>query len=432
MDGDPLRGVAPGVTLGRYRVERLLGEGGMGAVFLATHTGLRKPVVLKVLHPQYGRSPGVRQRFLREGEAAARIRHPHVVDVTDVGEDQGVAWLVMEYLEGESLGARLDRGVAMPPAEAMDILLPVLAAVQAAHDAGVVHRDLKPDNIFLSRAATGEEVPKVLDFGISRVVDDDGADTRNTGSVATLGTPGYMAPEQIDRARDADPRSDVYALGVILYECLCARAPFDGATLLALLRNVAIGHFDAPRALRPELHPALESAVLRAMSLDPAGRFASAREMAAALLPFASDATRARWTPFFGAGPSSPPAEVARQTAAADTIPDGPRRSRTPWALGAAALALTVVAVAARWPRPSSPPVPRASPVSAPPAAAASSPAVPPRPTIAATAPAESAAATPESDAGAGTGVARPHRHRPRPNAADPAGGFDPRSAGAP
>jgi serine/threonine-protein kinase len=256
----------------------------MGAVYNATHTGLEKPVVVKVLRPEWASNVDVRARFVREGRAAAAIRHPHVVDVTDVGELDGTPYLVMERLVGETLTALIARGPGLPPELAVDVLLPVCAAVDAAHAAGVVHRDLKPDNLFVTRTPSGEVHPKVLDFGISRVTGDGG----QTGTTATLGTPAYMAPEQIVSSRDANALSDQYALGVILYECLTGRQAFKAENIYVVLRMVGDGVFTPPRALQPVLPPDLEAVVLRAMAREPGQRFPSLKAFAAALLPWAS------------------------------------------------------------------------------------------------------------------------------------------------
>ncbi|MEZ4405048.1 MAG: serine/threonine-protein kinase [Polyangiales bacterium] len=238
--------IPAGTRFGPYVVERLLGQGAMGAVYRATHARLGKPVVLKLLHAQHAGSAEIVRRFEREGRAAAAIRHPHVVDVTDVGEEGGVAYLVMEFLEGESLAAFLERHEGLAADRSVDLLLPVIAAVDAAHAAGVVHRDLKPENLFITRTATGEPHPKVLDFGISRVVSDGGL---RAGTATLLGTPAYMAPEQVEQSRDADARSDQYALGVILYECLTGVCPFQDENIYRVLKRVGDGVFTAPRGL---------------------------------------------------------------------------------------------------------------------------------------------------------------------------------------
>ncbi|MFO0645018.1 MAG: serine/threonine-protein kinase [Polyangiales bacterium] len=355
---DPL---PPGTLFGAYRVEQRLGAGGVGAVYRATHTGLQKPVVLKVLHPQYAQVPVLRARFAREGRAAAAIRHPHIVDVTDVGEHQGTPYLIMELLEGESLSALIERSGVLSPDLAVDLMLPVIAAVDAAHEAGVVHRDLKPDNLFVTRGAAGEPFPKVLDFGISRVVAGDGE--HRTATATMLGTPAYMAPEQIESTRDADARSDQYALGVILYECLTGTDAFEGDNVYAILKRVGDGNFKPPRALRPELSPALEAIVLRAMSKRPAERFPSLRMMAAALLPFASDRSRISWSPSFWAeaellltdtlnvSRSAPPRAsiTSSDTSLGATRPQAsiappvtPDKRRNPWITGAALVGVAI------------------------------------------------------------------------------------------
>ncbi len=355
---DPL---PPGTLFGAYRVEQRLGAGGVGAVYRATHTGLQKPVVLKVLHPQYAQVPVLRARFAREGRAAAAIRHPHIVDVTDVGEQQGTPYLIMELLEGESLSALIERSGVLSPDLALDLMLPVIAAVDAAHEAGVVHRDLKPDNRFITRGAAGEPFPKVLDFGISRVVAGDGE--HRTATATMLGTPAYMAPEQIESTRDADARSDQYALGVILYECLTGTDAFEGDNVYAILKRVGDGNFKPPRALRPELDPALEAIVIRAMSKSPAERFPSLRMMAASLLPFASDRTRLSWSASFWAeaehlltdtqpmARSIPPrtSVTPSETFLGATRPQGsiappaaPARRRNTWITGAVLLGVAV------------------------------------------------------------------------------------------
>ena len=335
-NGDVLR---PGTTLGRYEIKRLLGQGGMGRVYEAEHRELKKRVAIKALLPALAASDDSRQRFLREGEAASRIRHPHVVDVTDVGSEGSVIYLVMEYLEGEDLSRLIERQGFLPPAQSVEILLPVAAAIATAHNQGVIHRDLKPENIFLARTAVGGIQPKVLDFGISKVV--GGSRTRAlTGTAATMGTLNYLPPEALNAARDADARSDQYGLGAILYECVTGQRAFDEVNFYQVLKKIAEGQFPRPCTVRPELPRRLESVILRAMSLEPAQRFESVRHFGAALLEFASDAVRAFWTGSFagaGAAPVTGSSSAATQVDIGDGIQhrdehdrhDGGQRVRT-------------------------------------------------------------------------------------------------------
>ena len=287
-----------GTELGRYQIARLMGRGGMGAVYEGTHRDLKKRVAIKTLHPAVAAMPGARARFLREGEAASRIRHPNVVDVTDVGTENGITYLVMEFLEGEDLSSLLRRVGALPFAESVDLMLPVFAAISVAHDEGVIHRDLKPENIFLERTRHGRSEPKVLDFGISKISSSGGGNTLAlTGTGASMGTPYYMAPEQVRSAAGVDARSDQYALGAILYECVTGHRAHRGETIYEVIRSVCEGSFTPPRVHRRDIPPELEKAILRAMGLDPAQRFSSVRALGRAVLPLATPAARAQWAP---------------------------------------------------------------------------------------------------------------------------------------
>ena len=289
----------PGTELGRYQITRLMGRGGMGAVYEGTHRDLKKRVAIKTLHPSVAATPGARARFLREGEAASRIRHPNVVDVTDVGTEKGLAYLVMEFLEGEDLSALLGRAGALPFAESIDLMLPVFAAISVAHDEGVIHRDLKPENIFLARERHGRPEPKVLDFGISKISSSGGNTLALTGTGASMGTPYYIAPEQVRSAAGVDARSDQYALGAILYECVTGQRAHRGETIYEVIRSVGEGSFPPPRVHRPDIPPELEGAILRAMGLEPAQRFSSVRAFGRAISPLATPAARAKWAPAF-------------------------------------------------------------------------------------------------------------------------------------
>ncbi len=298
-DADPLQ---PGRLLGQYQLVRPLGAGGMGAVFEAVHTGLGKAVAIKTLTPALLQDPESETRFLREAEAASRLQHPHVVDVTDFGSDGGVIYLVMELLRGEDLGSLLARAPAGLDLEFVaDTLLAVCAGVFAAHEMGVFHRDLKPQNIFLQRTPLGAVVPKVLDFGISKLVDGPDRSTLTHPGVL-MGTTHYISPEQV-MGGEGDRRSDQFALGVILYECLTGRHPHEGETCFGVMRSICEGRFPALRQLRPDLPPAFEAVVLRAMHVRPQRRFDSVHALGRALLPFASARGQVLWTDYFSSAP---------------------------------------------------------------------------------------------------------------------------------
>jgi serine/threonine-protein kinase len=300
--------MAAGARLGgRFEIVRLIGSGGMGAVYEALHTDLKKRVAIKALYSSVGRNPEARSRFLREGEVASRIRHPHVVDVTDVGTDGGVAFLVMEYLEGEDLGALIGREAPLAVDRTVDLLLPAVAAVAAGHAAGVIHRDLKPQNIFLSKGFRGEIVPKVLDFGVSKLVTGTG-NVALTRTAAVFGTPTYMSPEQALGAKHVDARCDQYAMALIFYEAVTGRRAHDGDNALAILRSIGDGAFDPPRRHRPDLSQAFEKLLLRALSLSPGDRYPTLSAFGAALLPFATTRGRTLWAETFALDAASEPA----------------------------------------------------------------------------------------------------------------------------
>jgi serine/threonine-protein kinase len=311
----------------------------MGAVYEGVHRDLKKRVAIKTLHPSVAMSAEARARFLREGEAASRINHPNVVDVTDVGTEGGVTYLVMEFLEGEDLAALIDRRGAFSVTEAVDVLLPVVGAIAVAHDEGVVHRDLKPGNVFMARTRHGAFKPTVLDFGISKLSAGGGSGNTMalTGTGAAMGTPYYVAPEQFRSAAGADARSDQYALGAILYECVTGRRAHQGESIYEVIRSVGEGAFARPSTYRPDLPPALEEAILRAMRLDPAERFASVQEFGRAILPFASPAAREQWGPSLGEGAdgTTMPARAVHVPQAGGTvILPTPAPGAAPWTPG--------------------------------------------------------------------------------------------------
>ncbi len=263
----------------------------MGVVWAATHLVTRKPVALKALRPAYANDKQVIQRFLREARAACAVRHPNVVEIHDVLElDDGVPVMVMDLLEGESLGQRLLRDPRIPLPELATLLLPVVSAVGTAHTLGIVHRDLKPDNIFLSHTPTGIDV-KVLDFGIAKLTATDGeaASTAGlTGTGAMLGTPYYMAPEQIYGEKDVDNRVDVWAIGVILYECLAGVRPTQAESIGQILRIVTRDGIKPLRSHCPDLPPEILELVDAMLTADRSKRPASLGAVADVLNRFAT------------------------------------------------------------------------------------------------------------------------------------------------
>ncbi|MBK7585383.1 MAG: serine/threonine protein kinase [Myxococcales bacterium] len=291
-----------GTSVGQYTIKRRIGSGGMGEVYEAVHTGLGKRVAIKTLRRAYAENEIVVTRFLREGQLASRIRHPHIVDATDVGMIDGLPCLVMEYLDGESLHAYFRREGALDVSRLADLMVPVLAAVEAAHAQGVVHRDLKPANIFLAQGWSGELTPKVLDFGISKVVQEAAPSDLTTDSTF-LGSPHYVSPELARGDRDLDGRADQYSLGVILYEGSTGVRPFaqKADTFMGLMYAIAQGDFPAPHTHRPGLPIDFERIVLRAMARQKNDRFPNVAALGRALLPFASPRTRTIWEAQFGA-----------------------------------------------------------------------------------------------------------------------------------
>jgi serine/threonine-protein kinase len=299
---DEATGTLPaGFEFGAYVIGGCIGQGGMARIYRAEHRALRKPVALKVMDAALLQRPEGRHRFLREGQAAAAVKHPNVVDITDVGVWQGRPYLVMELLEGEDLEQYLSRHRPLAEAEAARLMIPVIAGLATAHESGVIHRDLKPSNVFLARGPDGELVPKLLDFGISKLSTSiENLDPSSTPLGELMGSPMYMSPEAVRGARDLTPQSDQYSLGVVLYECVTGRAPFQGDSLLAVLEAVAHGTFDPPRQHRPDLSRTLEMAILRAMNPEPLERFENMRELGRALCQAADHRTRLLWTPSFG------------------------------------------------------------------------------------------------------------------------------------
>lgn len=260
----------------RYQVEQLLGEGGMGSVYAGRHRAIGRQVAIKFLHAELSHDPEVLRRFYREAQTAAGIGHANIIEVLDVGvspEDE--PFIVMEYLEGESLCAMLARVRTVDLPAACGVLEPVLLALQAAHNLGIVHRDLKPDNIFLVHREHGLPFVKLIDFGISKVL-GGGEASRLTQAGVVLGTPAYMSPEQAQGKDEVDHRTDLYAMGVILYEMLTGGLPFQGKQYNELLINLLTQEPKPPREVNPAFPAEAEALVLRCLSKDPALRPQSA------------------------------------------------------------------------------------------------------------------------------------------------------------
>ena len=274
------------VLLGKYRVEDVLGRGGMGVVVAARHLSLDDRVAIKFLLPErLGDTESV-ERFLREARAAVRIRSQHIARVSDVGTmENGAPYIVMEYLEGKNLSAVVAEE-RLSISLALDLVLQAGEALAEAHANEIVHRDVKPSNLFLAHHADGSPCLKVLDFGISKMPGARDHALTRTGVV--FGSPLYMSPEQLRSARDVDARTDVYSLGVVLYELLTGRVPYNGGDLPQLVYAIMHEETVPPRSLRSDVPEGLERAIAKAMARDRAARFQSVAEFARALEPFAS------------------------------------------------------------------------------------------------------------------------------------------------
>ncbi|MFO0563736.1 MAG: serine/threonine-protein kinase [Polyangiales bacterium] len=275
------------VVADRYRIERLLGEGAMGAVFGARHVKLGRPVAIKLMPPEDKHEAEAVRRFEQEAVAAASVARRGVVEVLDFGVDPVVgAYIVMELLEGESLEARIRRERSLSPTITVSLLAPVLDALSSVHARSIVHRDLKPANLFVSRNEEGEEVVKILDFGVSRVRDGRRVPTTAVGIV--VGTPRFMAPEQARGVADLDARADLYAIGAIAYACLAGKPPYADLGYVDVISAILSGPPTPLTQLVANVPQGLLAVIEKAMARDREARFANAAEMRAALLVAAS------------------------------------------------------------------------------------------------------------------------------------------------
>lgn len=287
--------VQPGEVLaGKFKVERILGAGGMGVVVSAMHLELDERVAVKFLLPQSIQGPEAAARFVREARNAVKIKGEHVARIIDVGRlENGAPYMVMEYLEGNDLSAELAKG-PLSIEDAVDYVVQACDAMAEAHALNIVHRDLKPANLFLTKRSDGSAVIKVLDFGISKAQVPDTKDAGLTKTSAVMGSPYYMSPEQMKSSRDVDSRTDVWSLGVILFELVSGRPPFQGETLPELLSAIMLDTPPLLSTLRLDAPPELAQVLTRALQKDRTQRYRSVGELAAALAPFAP--ARSRYT----------------------------------------------------------------------------------------------------------------------------------------
>ncbi|MDB4979801.1 MAG: serine/threonine protein kinase [Myxococcales bacterium] len=274
-----------GQSVGNYQVTAKLGEGGMGVVFLAEHPVIGRKAALKAIHPQHARSAEVISRFITEAKSVNQIGHEHIVDITDFGTTPtGDFYFIMEYLQGEALSDLIRKGPRFSPERALRIAVQIADALQASHDSGVIHRDLKPDNVFLVTRGEDADFVKVLDFGLAKLIDPEAAPGHNTQTGAVMGTAFYMSPEQCEGKAPVDHRADVYALGVLLFEMLTGKLPFGGTGYGEVILKHMTMRPPAARSIVPELAPVLDAILFRALAKKPAERFQTMAELRAALL----------------------------------------------------------------------------------------------------------------------------------------------------
>ncbi|MFO0762694.1 MAG: serine/threonine-protein kinase [Byssovorax sp.] len=317
--------VRPGdILAGKYRVERILGSGGTGVVVAAVHVAQGHRVALKLLLPAAMADAEVVGRFLREARASLSLRSPHVARIYEVGTLEaplGTHYMVMEHLDGTDLRALVRRG-PLRVDEAVGYVLQACSAIAEAHQLGIIHRDLKPENLFLTRLSDGAPLIKVLDFGISKMP-LSGAEMQLTQSATVMGTPHYMAPEQMRSMKNVTARSDIWGMGAVLYELISARRAFSGQSITEICTQVLL----QPPPPLPEAPPELGAVVMRCLEKDPQKRFASMSELGAALSPF----TRLSPAPLPGAAPAQP--IVAQPIAAArgPSQPPPPPDARPSW-----------------------------------------------------------------------------------------------------
>jgi serine/threonine-protein kinase len=337
---DPMIGT---LAAGRYRVIKQLGEGGMGQVYLAEHVAIEKRVALKVLRAEYATKGEIVTRFQQEAISASRIKHPNVLDVFDFGQlDNGCFFLAMEFLEGNDLADEITRRHVLDAGTGIRVAMQICRALAAAHINGVVHRDMKPENVFLQRTADGEEIVKIVDFGIAQLRSKDDAvvetKRRLTRTGMIFGTPEYMAPEQAS-GKHADLRADIYAVGIIMYEMFTGAVPFTGETFLGVLTKHLNEAPPPMNVVYPELgiSPDLQAVIMRALVKDPSVRYQSMLEFAQAISSTA-DAAALGYRPTLASAadhslsylPHAPGTPTHQQFAPSTPPPPPPQQSPTP------------------------------------------------------------------------------------------------------
>ncbi|HEY6173934.1 MAG TPA: serine/threonine-protein kinase, partial [Kofleriaceae bacterium] len=272
------------ILLGKYRIDELIGAGGMGNVVRASHLYLHQPVAIKLLLPEMTASHSTVQRFLREAQATVKLRSEHIARVMDVGTTpEGVPFMVMEFLDGNDLNQILRHHGPQQPAIVVDLILQACEGIAEAHALGIIHRDIKPSNFFITQRPDGSMLLKILDFGISKT--PIGYDEL-TGTQTVIGTPSYMAPEQMKSGRSADPRSDIWSIGVVMYQLITGRVPFSGESYAELVLKVGL---EPPAPILVPLPPGLGDIVMRCIEKDPTLRHQSVGDLARNLAPFATD-----------------------------------------------------------------------------------------------------------------------------------------------
>jgi serine/threonine-protein kinase len=341
------------ILAGKYRVDRLLGVGGMGVVVAASHVHLETKVAIKFLLPEMLNSREAVARFAREARAAVKITSEHVARIFDVGTlENGAPYMVMEFLEGGDLAAWIEQRGRLPVEQAVEFVLQACVAVADAHGLGIVHRDLKPANLFCVRRTDGQLLIKVLDFGISKVTQfgASGPGVSVTKTSALMGSPLYMSPEQMQSSKAVDSGTDIWALGIILFELLTGQTPFAGETLPEVVLNIATRPTPSLRGFRPDVPVGLEAVILRCLEKDARARYRNIGELAVALLPFAPQAKTLveRISGIMQASgisasalnlPPSPRVGGTLMTAAETTAPVGQTLSNTPGVKAAVVIA---------------------------------------------------------------------------------------------